>query len=176
MKMSSLERRFEGSTVTQHRPQDVDPPSRQRDQSLGVLLALSSLALVEGPGVRRTTQAGKRRLVEDSLEDLVATTHPTVVTDAFAGVAGCRHQPGVGGEPLGALKSGEVPYADQKFGSEDRTHPRQASEDPGLGTGEKTFAELLVEDLEALFLRESTSRASSATIAAATSSAGKTTL
>ncbi len=52
---------------------------------------------------------------------------------------------------VSALKGTEVSYGDQELGSEDRTHPRQASEDPGLGTGEKTLCELLVEDLEALF-------------------------
>src|SRR5215218_7141634 len=72
MKMSSCRWGLEGGPVAQHRPQDVDPPSRQRDQGLGVLLALTSLAVVEGPRVRRGAQAGKGRLVEDPFEDLVA--------------------------------------------------------------------------------------------------------
>jgi hypothetical protein len=59
MKMSSPERRFEGSSVTQHRPQDVDPATSQSDQSLGVPFALPPLALVEGSGVGRASKAGE---------------------------------------------------------------------------------------------------------------------
>ena len=67
MKMSSRRAGLEGSFVTQHRPHDVDPPTRQGDESLSVSLALSPLALVEGPGLHTTSQTGKRRLVEDPL-------------------------------------------------------------------------------------------------------------
>ena len=88
MKMSSCRRDLEGGFVAQHRPQNVDPAASQRDQSLGVLLPLSSIAVVEGPGVRRATQAGKHRLVEDPLEDLVAAAHPAAIAGAFAGAAG----------------------------------------------------------------------------------------
>src|SRR5215207_6549371 len=63
MKMSSRRAALERSFVTQHRPQDVDPPSSQRDQSLSVPLTFSSLALVEGSGLRSAAQAGKGRLV-----------------------------------------------------------------------------------------------------------------
>src|SRR5215218_9405492 len=72
MKMSSCRWGLEGGPVAQHRPQDVDPASRPRDQGLGVLLALTALAVVEGSRVRRGAQAGKGRLVEDPFEDLVA--------------------------------------------------------------------------------------------------------
>ena len=89
MKMSSCRRDLEGGLVAQHRPHYVDPPTSQRDEGLGVLLALPPLAVVEGPGVGRRAQAGKSRLVEDSLEDLVTTTHPTVFADPLAGVVGC---------------------------------------------------------------------------------------
>lgn len=88
MKMSSCRRNLEGDLVAQHRSQNVDPPSSQCEQSLGVLLALPSLAVVEGPGVRRRAQAGERQLVEDPLEDLVAPAHPAVVADPLAGVLG----------------------------------------------------------------------------------------
>ncbi len=154
MKMSSCGRGLEGGFVAQHRPQNVDPPASQCDQSLGVLLPLSPLAVVESPGVRRRAQAGERRLVEDSLEDLVAATHPAALAGAFAGVTGRRDQPGVSGELVGALKDSEVPHGHQELGPEDRTHPRQASEDPSLGTGEKTLLELLIQGLDTLLERE----------------------
>ena len=47
MKMSSCGSGLEGDLVTQHRPEDVDPPTGQSDQGLGVLLALPSPAVVE---------------------------------------------------------------------------------------------------------------------------------
>src|SRR5688572_33480303 len=95
MKMSSCGSGLKGGPVTQHRPQDVDPPTGQSDQGLGVLLALGSLAIVEGPGVGRRAQAGKRRLVEDPLEYRVAPTHPFVVAHPLCGVEGGRNQAGV---------------------------------------------------------------------------------
>src|SRR5215207_5242649 len=60
MKMSSRRASFVGGSVTQHRPHNIDPPTRQGDESLGVPLTLGPLAIVEGPGFWRTTQAGKR--------------------------------------------------------------------------------------------------------------------
>src|SRR5215207_2106170 len=54
MKMSSRRAALKRSSVTQHRPHDVDPPTRQSDESLSVSLALGSLAIVEGPGLRTT--------------------------------------------------------------------------------------------------------------------------
>ena len=150
MKMSSpAEEGLEGGSVAQHRPQDVDPPSRQRDQGLGVPLALTSLAVVEGPGVRRAAQAGKRRVVEDPFEDLVPPAHPAVVAHPLAGVTGGRDETRVGGELVGALEGREVSHTHQELGPEDRTHARQAREDPSLGTGEKTPRNLLVEGSEA---------------------------
>src|SRR3712207_9480220 len=62
MKMSSRRAGLEGGSVTQHRPYDVDPPACQGDQGLGMPLAFGSLALVEGPGLRRAAQTGKSRL------------------------------------------------------------------------------------------------------------------
>jgi hypothetical protein len=50
MKMSSRGAVLKGGSITQHRPHDVDPPTRQSDEGLGVPLALGPLALVEGPG------------------------------------------------------------------------------------------------------------------------------
>jgi Transposase len=154
MKMSSCGSGLEGSSVAQHRPQDVDPPASESDEGLGVPLALSPLAVVEGSGLRRATQAGKRRLVEDPLEDLVATTHPAVVANPLAGVFGDWHKTGVGGELIGARGSGKVSCGDQELGPEDRTHAGQASENPGLGTGEKTLLKLPVERLNALLESE----------------------
>src|SRR5215210_5791763 len=151
MKMSSPERRrLKSRSVAQHRPQDVDPSSGERDEGLGVPLALGPLALVEGPGVRRAAQAGKSREEEDALEDLVASTHPAVVARPLAGVAGGRDQTGVGGELVGALEGTEISCGHQEFGPEDRTDAGKASEDPSLGTLEKTARYLLIEGGEAL--------------------------
>src|SRR5215211_5596115 len=152
MKMSSPERRrFEGRPIAQHGPQDVDPPSSQRDESLGVPLALPSLAVVEGPGVSRGAQAGERREEEDPLERLVAAAHSSVVANPLAGVAGRRDEPCVGSELVGALEDREVSDGRQELGPEDRTDAGQASEDPGLGAVEKTARYLLVQSEEALF-------------------------
>jgi hypothetical protein len=54
MKMSSRRAGLEGGSVTQHRPQYVDPPTRQSDESLSMPLAFGSLAVVEDPGLRGT--------------------------------------------------------------------------------------------------------------------------
>ena len=59
MKMSSCRAAFECSSVTQHRPKDVDTPPGERDQGLSVSLSFAPLAVVEGPGFRGTAQAGK---------------------------------------------------------------------------------------------------------------------
>src|SRR5829696_376663 len=150
MKMSSCRAGLEGSPVAQHRPQNVDSPARQRDQSLGVFLSLAPLSVVEGPGLGRTTQAGERRLVEDPLEDLVAPTHSAVVSGAFAGVVGGRHQPGISGKAVRALEGTQTSCLHQELRPEDRTHARQASEDPSLGTGEKTLVEFPIESAETL--------------------------
>ena len=86
MKRSSRRAALERDSVAQHRPQDVDSPASERNQSLGVPLAFVSLAVVEGSGLRWTAQAGKRQLVEDPLEGLVSSPHPAVVTHPLAGV------------------------------------------------------------------------------------------
>jgi anti-sigma regulatory factor (Ser/Thr protein kinase) len=52
MKMSRHRAALKRGSVTQHRPHYVDPPTRQRDQSLSVSLAFSSLAIIEGSGLR----------------------------------------------------------------------------------------------------------------------------
>ena len=102
-------------------------------------LAFCSLALVESSQLRRTTQAREGRLVEDTLENLVATSHPTVVTYPLAGGMSRRDETCVGGEPVGARESAEVSHGHQELSPEDRSHARQASENPSLGAGEKTL-------------------------------------
>ena len=151
MKMSSCRRDLEGGFVAQHRPQDVHPSASQRYESLGVFLALLSLAVVEGPGAGRGAQAGESRLVENPFENLVAPAHPAVVAYPLAGVASGRDEAGVGSELVGALKGRELAHAYQEFGTEDRTHAGQAREDPGLGSGEKTARYLSVEGADAPF-------------------------
>src|SRR5215210_5108369 len=151
MKMSSPERRrLKSRSVAQHRPQDVDPSSGERDEGLGVLLPLLPLAVVEGSGVRRGAQAGKSREEEDALECLVASTHPAVVAHPLAGVAGGRDQTGVGGELVGALEGHQITDAHKELGPEDRTDAGQAREYPGLGAFEKTARYLLVHGGQAL--------------------------
>src|SRR5215212_842767 len=128
MKMSRDRTALEGGSITQHRPQNIDPPTRQRDESLSVPLAFSSLALVEDSGLRSASQAGKGRLVEDPLEGLVPSSHPAVLTHTLAGVVGGGYQTGVGGQPIGAREGADVAYGDQELGPEDRSHTRQANE------------------------------------------------
>jgi hypothetical protein len=155
IKMSSRRAALKRGSVAQHRPQNVDPPTRQRDESLSVSLALSPLAIVEDPRFRGTAQAGKGRLVEDPLEGLVAPTHPFVVTYPFAGVTGRRDKTCIGGEPLSTREGADVAHSHQKLASEDRPHARaSASEDSSLGTGEKTLPNLLIDALEVLLEAE----------------------
>jgi hypothetical protein len=175
MKMSSRRWSVEGGPIAQHRPQDVNPAPGQCDQGLGVSLPFSPLAIVEGSGLRRTPEAGKGELVKGSFEDFVPTTHPLIVAGAFAGVVGCGDQPGVRGELIGALEGREISNTDQELGAKDHTHPRQASDDRRLLSGEKRA---LNSSSRASIrsLRATTSAASSATREEATSSAGKRTL
>jgi len=81
MTMSSRDGRFESLLVADHGPEDVDPPSSQSYEGLGVPFTLRTLAVVERPG-RRRTQAGEGRLVEDPLEHPVSAAHPPVVPRA----------------------------------------------------------------------------------------------
>src|SRR5215204_6805351 len=154
MKMSSRGAALKRASVTQHCPQYIDPPLRQSDESLSVPLALSPLAIVEGPGLRGAAQAGKGQLVEDPLEDLVATTHPFVVTHPFAGVPSRRDKSGVSSKLVDTLEGVNITHGHQKLGPEDRPHAWQASENPSLGTGEKTLPNLLIDALEALLEAE----------------------
>jgi hypothetical protein len=176
MKMSSRRWSFERGSVAQHRPQYIDPSPGQSDEGLGVPLAFRFLAVVEGAGGGRATQAGKSRLVEGSFEDFVAPTHPAVVAATFSGVVGCGDQPRIGGELIGALEGRELSNTDQELGAEDRTHPRQASDDLRLLSGEKTLSQLLVESLDAALGIEHLPGELGDTMRAATSSAGRVTL
>src|SRR5215207_1134593 len=63
MKMSSRRWSIERGPIAHHRPQYVDPPARQGNESLSVPLAFSPFAIVEGPGLGRTSQAVKGGLV-----------------------------------------------------------------------------------------------------------------
>src|SRR5215216_1969101 len=154
MKMSSCRSGLEGSPVAQHRPQDVDPPTSESDESLDVSFAFGPLAIVEGPGLRRSAQAGECRLVEDVLQCLVPSPHSSIVAGPFAGVVGGGNETRVGGEMVGALEGREVSGRDQELGSEGYSHPWQASEDVSLLSGEKTLPQLLVEGLDALLESE----------------------
>jgi hypothetical protein len=142
-----------------------------------VPLALSSLAVVEGPGLWRATQAGEGRLVKDSFEELVAAAHPAVVADPLAGVVGGWDEPRVGGESVGAREGAQIAHGHQELlGSEDRPHTRKANEDWRLRASEKTLPELLVEDIDAILEREHLFGELKATMRAATSWAGRVTL
>jgi hypothetical protein len=85
MKMSSCRVALERGSIVQHRPQDVDSPASERNQSLSVSRAFAPLVVVEGSGLRWTAQAGKRQLVEDPHEGLVPSPHPAVVTSRLPG-------------------------------------------------------------------------------------------
>src|ERR671912_1785040 len=77
-----------------------------------------------------------------------------MVTHPLAGVMGRRNQTCVGSEPLSTLEGTDVAHGHQKLGPEDRSHAWQASENPSLGTGEKTLPNLLVDALDALLEAE----------------------
>jgi hypothetical protein len=98
-----------------------------------------------------------------------------VVTHSLARVTGRRNETCVGSEPVGTLKSADVAHGHQELGPEDRSHARQASEDPSLGTGEKTLPKLLVEGADALLEAEDVF-GELGKIEAATSCAGRVTL
>src|SRR5215217_5652600 len=108
MKMSSRRAALERGSVTQHRPQNGDSSSSERDQSLRVLLALLPLAVVEGPGLWGASQACEGRLVEDPFENLIPSSHPAMVAHPLAGVPCRGHEPGVGGEPVGTLEGAQI--------------------------------------------------------------------
>jgi hypothetical protein len=80
--------------------------------------------------------------------------HPTTVTHPLAGVTGRRDETRIGGEPVGTLESTDVTHGYQELGPEDRPHAWQASENPSLGTGEKTLSDLLIDALDALLEAE----------------------
>src|SRR3712207_5242624 len=145
MKMSSRRAGLECGSVTQHRPQNIDPSSSERNQGLGMPLAFRPLAVVEGPGLRSAAQTGKSRLVEHPFEHLVAAAHPAIVTSAFARVSGRRYQPGVGSELVCTPEGPEVACCYQELSPEDRSHAWQAREDSSLGAGEKTLLKLPIE-------------------------------
>jgi hypothetical protein len=155
--MSSRRPGLERGSLTQHRPHYVDPATRQRDEGLSVPLTLRPLALLERPGLWRSTEAGEGRLVEYALEDLVPSSHPSVVTDPLTGVISGGHQPSVGSESVSTLEGRKVSYSDQKLRSKKRSHTRQTSEDWCLRAGEKTLPELLVDALDAVFEGENLS-------------------
>jgi hypothetical protein len=54
---------------------------------------------------------------------------------------------------VGAREGTEVSGSHQKLGPEDRTHPREASEDRRLRADEKTKLELLIDPFDALLRR-----------------------
>ena len=151
MNLSSRSGRVEPLAVAHHGPQHVHSASGKGDQSLAVSLALRPLAVVERPGLRRSTEAGEGRLVEYALEDLVPSSHPAVITDPLTGVISGGYQPSVGSESLSTLEGRKVSYSDQKLRSKKRSHTRQTSEDWCLRAGEKTLPELLVGALDTVF-------------------------
>src|SRR3712207_8201767 len=52
MKMSSRRAALKRGSIKQHRPHNIDSPTRQRDESLSVPLAFGPLAPVDGSGRR----------------------------------------------------------------------------------------------------------------------------
>jgi hypothetical protein len=176
MKMSSRRAVLKRGSVAQHRPHHIDPPTRQGDESLSVPLALGPLAIVESPRLRGTAQAGKGRLVEDPLEDFVATTHPFVVTHPFAGVTGRRNETRLSSEPVGALEGADVAHGHQKLGPEDRSHAWGKLVRIRASARAKKRCPISSSIPSMRSLKPRTSLASSATIREATSCAGRVTL
>ena len=55
---------------------------------------------------------------------------------------------------IGTLEGAEVAHTDEELGPEDRSHARQAIENPSLGTGEKTLSDLFIDALDAFLESE----------------------
>ena len=91
----------------QHRPEDIDAAPGEGDQSLVVAFSLAPLALVEGAAVR-AMQRAEGRLVEDSLQRLVAAGRPTQEAD-LARLAEHRGEAGSGGQGVGGGEAAKVP-------------------------------------------------------------------
>jgi hypothetical protein len=64
MKTPIRKARLERGAVTQHRPQYVDPPTRQGNQSLSVPFALGPLAVVNVPNYK-TVRTNVRALLSE---------------------------------------------------------------------------------------------------------------
>jgi hypothetical protein len=77
-----------------------------------------------------------------------------MVTHPLAGVTSRRDKTRVSSEPLSSLEGADVAHTDQELGPEDRSHAWQASENPSLGTGEKTLPYLLIDALDTLLEAE----------------------
>src|SRR5215218_573589 len=99
-----------------------------------------------------------------------------MVTHPLAGVTGCRHQSGVGGEPVGAREGADVTYGYQELGPEDRSHARHPLVRIRASGRAKKRCPISSSRVSMRSLRARTSSASSATIAAATSCARRVTL
>src|SRR5215211_3420591 len=99
-----------------------------------------------------------------------------MVTHPLAGVTGCRHQSGVGGEPVGAREGADVTYGYQELGPEDRSHARHPLVRIRASGRAKKRCPISSSMLSRRSLRPRTSPASSATMREATSCAGRVTL
>jgi hypothetical protein len=139
-------------------------------------LAFGSLALVESPGLRTTTQAREGRLVEDPLEDLVPSSHPLVVAHPLAGVTGCRDKTCIGSEPISTLSKAQMsPTVTRNSAPRIGTIAGRLVRIRASGRAKKRFCSSLSMFSMRSF-RARISLASSATMPEATSCAGRLTL
>src|SRR5947209_9455416 len=87
-------------TVSEHRPEHVDPPSRQRDYRLVVSLAFSPLAQIESPAGSVKGDAAERRPVQHTFEDPIAASGPPLEA-GIARTSSDGHQTSGGGQRVG---------------------------------------------------------------------------
>src|SRR5579875_2164445 len=90
-----------GLVVAEHGPQDVDAAAGQGQDGLGVLFALGSLAVIEGPGLLAASDADQGGCVEDPAEQAVVAFQPVQVAGAAPEVAGGGGQAGVASQVPG---------------------------------------------------------------------------
>lgn len=90
-----FEVRLEGRSMPKHRPENIDPSSREGEERLVMALPLLSLPVVEGTAIG-VVEGTKGRLVEDALEGFVAAEGPSQKPE-FAGLAQHRGNSGCGG-------------------------------------------------------------------------------
>src|SRR5215470_2276671 len=135
-----------GLVVAQQRPHDIDTAACQGQDGLVVFLALGSLAVIEGPGVRAVLDADLRGVVEDPVEHAVVAAGPVQAAGAPAGVSRRGGQPGVAGQVVSGVEGGHVAAGgDEELGAEQDADAGQAGDHGGGAMAAKSGGDPLVD-------------------------------